>query len=44
MLTLLEHLISLLFFSGVHVVSYLLFITGDVNVFWFCDSLFTPWL
>ena len=25
------------------VVSYLLFITVDVNVPWFCESLFTPW-
>ena len=30
-------------FSGVRVVSYFLFITVDVNVHWFCESLFTPW-
>ena len=43
MLTLPEHLISLPVISGVRVASYLLFITIDVNVFWFCESLFTPW-
>ena len=43
MLSLPEHLISLPAFSGVRIVSYLLFITVDVNVFWFYESLFTPW-
>ena len=35
--------ISLSVFSGVCVVSYLLFVTVDVNVIWFYESLFTPW-
>ena len=44
MLTLSEHLISLPVFSGVRVVSYLIFVTVDVNVSWFYESFVTPWL